>query len=68
MASSKSDLGIIKAWEEVFRSIDFKELMVENAKRLFDGFETYDDYVKYGDLFERVEVIYTPYSHQLKQG
>ena len=42
--------------------------MVENAKQLFDGFETYDDYVKYGDLFERVEVIYTPYSHQLKQG
>lgn len=32
----------------------------------FDGFETHDDYVKYGDAFVRVDVpTRTPISHQL---
>jgi hypothetical protein len=38
-------------FDAFFRSVDLK---VELKKTFFDGYDTYEDYVKYGDLFEPV--------------
>ena len=57
-------------WEELFTE-HFN--MIDLAKQLrnvcYDGFETHEDYVKYGEMFvyaERKPVVITPPSHQLK--
>jgi hypothetical protein len=57
-------------WEELFTE-HFKK--IDLAKELrslaLDGYETYEDYVKYGEMFvyaERKPVVITPPSHQLK--
>jgi len=57
-------------WEELFTEhFNMIDLAKELRKVCYDGHETYEDYVKYGDMFERVErkpVVITPPSHQLK--
>jgi len=54
----------------------FEESLKDNLQELlktwvFDGFQTYEDYVKYGEMFlyaEPRKVEYTPYTRQLTQG
>lgn len=54
-------------FEAFFRT---RDLRTELNKMMFDGFESYSDYVKYGDMFCRsTRFTYaeiTPPSHQLK--
>lgn len=58
---------ITSFFEAFFKTGDLK---VELSKMMFDGFESYADYVKYGDMFgRRTRFDYaeiTPPSHQLK--
>ena len=53
------------AWKRLFEDAfpSLEQLLREIA---YDGFETYVDYVKYGDLFEPCAVSYTPIERQLK--
>jgi len=48
---------------------DDRRLVRLLVKSLFDGYDTYEDYVKYGEAFIRLEpkprTSYTPVSHQL---
>ena len=54
----------------------FEESLKDNLQELlktwvFDGFQTYEDYVKYVEMFlyaEPRKVEYTPYTRQLTQG
>lgn len=53
---------------DLFRQVDLKQLLLEWA---YDGFETYNDYVKYGEIFiplEKRAVEYTPAERQLTDG
>ncbi len=40
------------AWEEAFAQIDLEKLIKD---AFLDGFDTYEDYVKYGDAIIRID-------------
>lgn len=47
-----NDQQVLNWYNEFFRSID---LETEIKKLLYDGFDNYEDYKKYGDLFVEVK-------------
>ena len=74
MASNKSK--VTKVFEQLLT-----DNLEEHLKRwAYDGFETFEDYVKYGEMFLYAEPVsrkdmrlnapveYTPYTRQLSQG
>jgi hypothetical protein len=73
MAEQKPEV----TWHETFFGKHLEEEFVSLWHEVFfDGFETYEDYVKYGDMFstpesrlrDRAQAKVTPTSNQLTQG
>jgi len=58
-----------KFFEEFFNQFDLKK---ELLRYVYDGFETYQDYAKYGDAFVQIDrsqqTTYTPAERQLTCG
>ena len=51
------DKEVKKFWDDRFSKIDLKQMIKDTY---FGGFDNYEDYVKYGDLFIYLEFKDTP--------
>jgi len=59
----------LNEWTEFFNRA-FPSLEKTLKEWMYDGFDSYEDYVKYGDMFDRrmkVTVTYTHVGRQLKR-